>query len=166
MCGMVSFAGFPSVFAVMKGDLGYENIPHTHPGVSGIGKPIMARLPLLMMCSTVLSLYMFLTHQVAQKEVKESVLIRFVEELDLDLSGKEPSIAKEKDRKFMGANVMHQAAAGGLTTFIKEILARGDTALLLQAKREGEEALPFQTALQKGKYATAILLLKEIKDQG
>ena len=67
-----SFAGFPSVFAVMKGDLVYENIPHTHPG---------------------------------------------------------------------------------------------DTVLLLQAKREGNGALPFQTALQKGKYATAILLLKGIELQ-
>ena len=108
---------------------------------------------------------MFLKHQVVQKEVEESDLIRFVKELEPDLSGKHHSIPKEKDKKFMVANVMHRAAAGGLTNFIKEILSRGDTEFLLQARCEGKEALPFQTALQEEKYDTANLLLKEMKDQ-
>ena len=83
-----------------------------------------------------------------QPKVKEEKLVEFVKELDLVLSDEH-------------AKVMHAAAAGGLTTLIEEILVRGDTATLLQVKCEG--ALPFQTALKKEKYATAIVLLKDHK---
>ena len=72
----------------------------------------------------------------------------FVQEVDLVLCDKQ-------------AEVMHKAAAAGRKKFIEEILVRGDTELLLQAKREGDGALPFQTALKKKEYATAIVLLKD-----